>query len=99
MRIQVLRLALEDLKKSYHFYERLEKGLGSHFRTCLEQDLVLLKNTAGVHRKIGNYHHVNAKVFKSIIYYRIIQDRAVVFAILDGRIDPVKRDRILNRRR
>jgi len=99
MRVQILRGAFEDLQKSFHFYEQQEKGLGSHFRQSLERDLIQLGATAGIHHKIGKFHQVNAQVFKSIIYYRVIENRAVVFAILDGRIDPAKRDRILNRRK
>jgi hypothetical protein len=98
MKVQVLRLALRDMQSSYRFYERQDQGLGSYFRECIDQDLISLQATAGIHSLQRGYHHVRSKIFQSIIYYRIIDNKAVVFAILDGRISPQTRDRILTTR-
>lgn len=98
MRVRVSSDALEDVQDSYNFYERQEKGLGGYFRRCIEQDLENLRQTAGIHRKIRGYLHVNSKIFNSIIYYRLEPSTAVVLAILDGRIDPATRDRVLSQR-
>ncbi|OYW31193.1 MAG: hypothetical protein B7Z47_01805 [Chthoniobacter sp. 12-60-6] len=98
MKVRVTGDALKDLQDSYDFYEKQEKGLGSYFRRCIEQDLQGLRNTGGIHRQMRGYHHVKSKIFNSIFYYRIEQQTVVVMAILDGRIDPTTRDRVLTQR-
>jgi hypothetical protein len=98
MKVQVLRPALRDMHSSYRFYERQDLGLGSYFRECIDQDLISLQATAGIHSLHRGYHHVRSEIFQSILYYRIILNKVVVFAILDARISPQTRDRILSRR-
>lgn len=98
MKVLVTSDVLGDLQQSYAFYERQQKGLGSYFRQCITEDLTELQMTAGIHSAIRDYLHVNSRKFNSIIYYRIENDIAVVKAIVDGRIAPGKRDRILKRR-
>ena len=98
MKVSVSSDALGDLHKSYAFYERQEKGLGSYFRICIAQDLLGLETTAGIHSMIRGYHHVNSKHFQSIIFYSVEIGEAEVKAIFDGRINPSKRDHILKGR-
>ncbi|SKA98683.1 hypothetical protein SAMN02745166_02837 [Prosthecobacter debontii] len=98
MKVLVTSDALGDLQQSYAFYERQEKGLGTYFRQCITKDLTDLQMTAGIHSAICGYLHVNSVKFNSIIYYRVEKHIAVVKAIVDGRIAPEKRDRILKRR-
>ena len=98
MRVRVTSDALQDVQESYDFYEQQEKGLGSYFRRCIEQDLQSLCKTAGIHSQIHGCHHVNSKVFNSIFYYRMEPHTAVVLANLDARIDPSARDRVLSHR-
>jgi hypothetical protein len=98
MRIEVLESALQDMENSYRFYERQQSGVGAYFRKCIEEDLLLLKSTAGIHSKVSGFHHVISEVFKSVIYYKLNGNTVIVFAILDGRIDPKKRERLLKRR-
>jgi len=88
-----------DIAKSYSFYEKQSAGWGGYFRQCIVEDLFQLEETAGIHRIISGYHHVKSAAFNSILYYRMEPDAAVVIAILDGRIRPAKRDRILKSRR
>ncbi len=98
MIVKVTSDALGDVQDSHAFYEKQTDGLGSYFRSCLEQDLVDLQHTAGIHSKIHGYHHVRSKVFQSILFYRTQAGIAIVMAVLDGRIDPSQRDRILLKR-
>ena len=98
MRIRVTSDAFSDVEDSYAFYEKQEKGLGSYYRACIEQDLLSLSDQAGIHSKIKGYHHMNSAVFQSIFYYRIQAEEVVVVAILDGRIDPATRDDLLTDR-
>lgn len=98
MRVRVTSDALEDVQCGYDFYEKQEAGLGSYYRQCIEQDLTGLRETAGIHSKIRGYLHVNSQIFKTIFYYRMEKQAAVVMAILDARIDPLLRDRLLAER-
>lgn len=99
MKVLVTSDAIEDLLHTYAFYEKQQTGLGSYFRECIANDLKKLQMTAGIHSLIRGYHHVNSEKFNSILYYRVENQIAVVKAIVDGRIAPGKRDRILKRRR
>jgi len=98
MTLEVIQAAKSDVADSYHFYEKQQQGLGSYYRECILAYLYELTETAGIHRRIHGYHYVNSKRFKSILYYRINDQTATVVAILDGRINPRKRDRILQNR-
>jgi plasmid stabilization system protein ParE len=98
MKVRVTSDALSDVQDSYDFYEKQAQSLGSYFRRCIEEDLEILRKTAGIHSKIRGYFHVNSKTFNSIFYYRIEQQAVVVMAILDARIDPDVRDRLLTQR-
>ena len=39
MKIKILESAIEDLKRSHDFYEKLNKGLGSYFIDTLFSDI------------------------------------------------------------
>ncbi len=98
MKVSVSNDALGDLHKSYAFYERQQKGLGSYFRICIAKDLIELEMTAGIHSMIRGYHHVNSQCFQSIIFYSVENGEAEVKAIVDGRMNPSKLDSILKKR-
>ncbi len=98
MIVDVIQAAKKDMAEAYHFYELQQKGLGPYFRECILEDLYELETTAGIHRMIRGYYHANSKRFKSILYYRMDGETATVVAILDGRINLQKRDRILHSR-
>lgn len=98
MIVDVIQAAKKDMAEAYHFYELQQKGLGPYFRECILEDLYELETTAGIHRMIRGYYHANSKRFKSILYYRMDGETATVVAILDGRINLQKRDRILRSR-
>lgn len=94
MRVRVTSDALDDIQIGYDFYEKHEEGLGSYYRQCKEQDLENLRKTAGIHSEIRGYLDMNSKIFKTIFYYRMEHQTAIVMAILDARIDPSLRDRL-----
>jgi len=98
MIVKVIQAAKNDVAASYRFYEKQQKGLGGYYRECILEDLDKLAGMAGIHRKIGGYHHVNCRLFQSIIYYRVESAIAIVAAILDARINPARRDRLLKKR-
>lgn len=98
MKVVVAAGAKIDIAKSYSFYEKQSVGWGSYFRKCIIEDLFQLEVTAGIHRIISGYHHVKSANFNSILYYRVEPNKIIVVAILDGRMNPDKRDRILTTR-
>ena len=99
MTVQVVRAAKADIATSHKFYEKQQQGLGEYFVECILGDIAELEQTGGIHRKTHGYHHVNSKRFQSVLYYRMADETVILTAIIDGRINPAKRDRILSRRR
>lgn len=98
MTVQVIRAAKADIATSHQFYEKQQKGLGGYFVECILAEIEELKKTGGIHSKIRGYHHVNTKRFQSVLYYRMMDETVILTAIIDGRINPSNRDRILSRR-
>lgn len=88
MLIELHRLAEEDLLSGYHFYERQTANLGNYFLDSLYADLESLGIYAGIHRKVFGFHRLLAKTFPYATYYRIEDDRVLVFRILDCRLKP-----------
>jgi len=89
MRVQILDTAEEDLVEGYWFYERQQPGLGAYFRNSIYADLQALEETAGVHRIVyKNYHRALATRFPFALYYSILEQTALVRAIVDCRRDP-----------
>ena len=88
MRVQILDEAMADLVDGYRFYERQEPGLGSYFLSQLFADIDGLQTHAGVHAVLYGYHRLLAKRFPYAVYYRVKDDIARVFAVLDCRQNP-----------
>lgn len=99
MTVQVVRAAKADIAASHRFYEKQQQGLGNYFVECILGDIAELEKTGGIHRKTRGYHHVNSKRFQSVLYYRMMDETVILTAIIDGRINPARRDHILSRRR
>ncbi|MBN8421831.1 MAG: type II toxin-antitoxin system RelE/ParE family toxin [Verrucomicrobia bacterium] len=98
MTVQVVRAAKADIASSHKFYENQQQGLGNYFVECILADIAELEKTGGIHRQTHGYHHVNSKRFQSVLYYRMVDETVILTAIIDGRINPARRDRILSRR-
>ena len=88
MKIQILRSAMEDLAVGREFYDRQETGIGDYFFDCLFSEIDSLTIYGGIHSIHFGFHRLLAKRFPYAIYYRIIDDRAVVFRVLDCRRNP-----------
>lgn len=86
---KILASASQDLIDGYWFYEKQAKGLGSYFLDSLFSDIDSLAVYAGIHPKhFGKYHRLLSKRFPFAIYYRIENDTALVYAVLDCRRSP-----------
>ena len=73
MKIKILKSAKNDLKESYWFYEKQQKGIGSYFLEAISADIESLRLYAGIHPVLfEKYHRLLAKRFPFAIYYTII---------------------------
>jgi hypothetical protein len=88
MKIRILTPVERDLEEGYRFYEWQSPGLGSYFLDSLYSDIDSLAYFGGIHQLVFGYHRHLSKRFPFAIYYRIINNEVVVFAILDCRRNP-----------
>ena len=88
MKIRILSSAERDLEDGYHFYESQSPNLGSYFLDSLYSDIDSLAYFGGIHQIVFGYHRQLSKRFPFAVYYRILDDVVVVFAILDCRRNP-----------
>jgi plasmid stabilization system protein ParE len=88
MRVQILSVAEDDLEEGYRFYESQADGLGTYFLDTLYSDIDSLGYFAGIHRVVFGYHRLLSKRFPFAVYYRVDDDVALVFAVLDCRRNP-----------
>jgi plasmid stabilization system protein ParE len=88
MKIQILSAAEDDIEAGYRFYESQDSGLGSYFLDSLYSDIDSLAYFVGMHRVVMGHHRLLAKRFPFAVYYRIIDNEVVVFAVLDCRRSP-----------
>ncbi|MGH8427481.1 MAG: type II toxin-antitoxin system RelE/ParE family toxin [Gammaproteobacteria bacterium] len=95
MKVRILASASRDLLGGYGFYERQSKGIGEYFLDTLYSDIDSLVVTAGIHpTHFGHYHRLLSKRFPFAVYYRIEDQTALVYAVLDCRRSPAwTRDR------
>jgi len=98
MRVRILSLAEQDLEEGYRFYERQGMGVGAYFLDSLFADIDSLAIYAGVHRVVFGYHRMLAKRFPFAVYYKVEQEEARVYAVLDCRRNPAWIRRRLRRR-
>ena len=75
--------------EGWHFYEEREAGLGSYFLTSLYSDIESLRLYAGIHFKPHkDYHRLLSKRFPFAVYYKVGDETAFVYAVVDCRRDP-----------
>lgn len=89
MKIKILNSANHDLIDGYWFYEKQEQGLGVYFLDTLFPEIDSLKVYAGIHPiHFEKYHRLLSKRFPVAVYYRVENDTALIYAILDCRRNP-----------
>ncbi len=89
MKVRILGAASRDLVEGYRFYEKLAPGVGAHFLDCLFADIDSLTVTGGIHAThFGRFHRLLSKRFPFAIYYRVEQQTAMVYAVLNCRRNP-----------
>ena len=89
MKIRILESASQDLTEGFHFYEKQAMGLGSYFLDSLFSDIDSLQLYAGIHPIYFNvYYRMLSKRFPFAIYYKLVDDEALIYAVLDCRRNP-----------
>jgi len=88
VRVTILDAAERDLEEGYRFYERQSLGLGSYFLDSLYSDIDSLSYFAGIHPTFFGYHRLLSKRFPFAVYYKIVEDKVLVLAVLDCRQTP-----------
>lgn len=88
MKIRILGSASQDLIDGFHFYEKQSIGLGNYFIDTLFSDIDSLQIYAGIHPVYFGYYRMLSKRFPFAIYYRVVNEEALVYAVLDCRRNP-----------
>ena len=89
IQIRISDEVFEDLADGFWFYEAQESGLGEYFASHLRADIEGLKVTAGIHRHTyHDYHRLLSRVFPYAIYYTLVCNEVVVWAVVDCRRNP-----------
>jgi hypothetical protein len=89
MKVRILDAATRDLCDGFTFYEKQGEGLGTYFLDSLFSDIDSLSVYAGIHSKcFDRYHRMLSKRFPFAIYYRIVEQTTLVYAVLDCRRRP-----------
>jgi plasmid stabilization system protein ParE len=89
MRIKVLDQAAEDLIEGFHFYEDQQAVLGSYFLANLHADIESLRLYGGMHRQVFHrYHRLLSRRFPFAVFYKVHDETAFIYAVIDCRRDP-----------
>ena len=97
MKVTILSPAEADLEEGYRFYDAQSPGLGTYFLDCLNSDIDSLTYFGGIHPIVYGFHRLLSKRFPFAVYYHVIDNGVMVFAVLDCRRDPSWiRERLMN---
>jgi hypothetical protein len=97
MKIRILESASQELIDGFNFYEKQSIGLGNYFIDSLFSDIDSLQIYAGIHPIYFGYHRMLSKRFPFAIYYKISDNEALVYAVLDCRRSPALIRKQLNK--
>jgi hypothetical protein len=78
-----------DLNHGEAFYDLQQAGLGPYFRDCIISDIESLRLYGGIHSQHGGSYRLISKRFPYAIYYDIMEEVAIILAVLDMRRSPL----------
>ena len=78
-----------DLNHGEAFYDLQQAGLGTYFRDCIISDIESLSLYGGIHSQHGGSYRLISKRFPYAIYYDIMDEIAIILAVLDMRRNPL----------
>lgn len=99
MKIKISGGAERDIADGCDFYGDIDPNLATYFHDSISADIDSLLLYAGVHPKVDGWHYTFASRFPFVIWYGVINDIVVVYAVLDGRRDPGRNAQTLRQRR
>jgi len=99
MRIKISGGAERDIEEGCDFYGDIDPNLATYFHDSIAADIDSLLLYAGVHAKSDGWHYTFASRFPFVIWYGIIKNIVVVYAVLDGRRDQERNAKALRQRR
>lgn len=89
MNIEILGAARQDVLDGYQFYDKQAAAVGAHFVDTPISAIDSLTTTGGVHSiHFGGYYRLLSKRVPFAVYYRVENQTARVYAILDCRRSP-----------
>ena len=77
-----------DLSDGKLFYDESEMGIGTYFQDSIIAEIESLLIYAGVHSKVFGFYRMPAKRFPYSIYYHVLNNVAIVVAVLPMRRNP-----------
>ncbi len=87
-KVDVLEFAYDDMRIGKSFYERQSSNLGKYFINSILTDIESLSFYGGIHMKFYGLYRLLSKRFPYGIYYDLVNDVVIVYAILDLRKNP-----------
>jgi len=99
MKIKISGGAERDISDGCDFYGDIDPNLATYFHDSISADIDSLLLYAGVHAKVDGWHYTFASRFPFVIWYGVINDNVVVYAVLDGRRDPDRNSQTMRQRR
>jgi hypothetical protein len=89
VKIRILESARKDLVDGFYFYEKQAEGIGTYFLDSIYSDIESLIDNAGIHPVyFEEYYRLLAVRFPFAVYYKVLQDTVLVYAVLDCRREP-----------
>jgi hypothetical protein len=88
VQVEILEQAEQDLAEGHAFYDSQQVGLGDYFLDSMYSEIDSLMIYAGIHRVVFGSHRLLGRIFPYAVYYDVVEDKALVWAIVDCRRDP-----------
>jgi len=99
MKIKISAGAERDIADGCDFDHEIDPKLAMYFHDSISADIDSLMLYAGIHARVDGWHYAFASRFPFVIWYGVKGDTIIVYALLDGRREPKRNERMLRNRR
>lgn len=89
-KVQILQSAIDDLAYARRFYEQQGSHVGEYFFNTLFADIDSLSLYAGIHQQYFGFYRLLSNRFPYAVYYKVNNETALVYRVLDLRSSPKK---------
>jgi len=89
-----------DFAEGFNYYENLSPGRGgAHFEAAFKRALQQVETGLITHfQAFEHFHRVFVPGFPYNLYYRLVENRAVITGVLYARFDPARIEKLLKSR-